>query len=120
MSLTSTRLSLTHLCTVERDANAGGTDDGWGNPQAPDWQSHLADLPCRLWATHGREQVADGTTITPVADLRLIVPLGTDVTDGDRVAAVTSRGDTVQAGPLGVRALLPRRDHLELLLTKVS
>lgn len=119
MSLVSSRLSLTHRCTIERDANAGG-DDGWGNPPAPSWQTHLSDLVCRSWVTAGREEVKDGQSIVVVEDTRLIVPLGTDVTERDRVASVTYRGGTVQDGPLGIRSVLVRRDRIELVLVKVS
>jgi hypothetical protein len=118
VSLVSTRLALTQRCTIERDANAA-TAGAWGTPSAPDWQSHITDVPCRVWATTGSETVANGTTVTPVEDVRVIVPLGTDVTDADRIASVTYRGGTAQDGPLGIRAMLARRDHLELVLVKV-
>jgi hypothetical protein len=102
-----------------RDANAD-TDDGSGNPQPPDWQPNLEDLPCRAWASAGRETVTDTTTVVVVEDLRLIVSLGTDVTEADRVASVTFRGQPTQAGPLGIRAVLTHQDHIELVLVKVS
>ena len=119
MSLVASRLSLTHLATIERDANAG-TSDAWGTPNPPDWQAHLSDQPCRTWATAGREVVTDTTTIVVVEDVRLIVPLGTDVTEADRVASVTYRGGTIQDGPLGIRAVLVNADHIELLLVRVA
>lgn len=119
MSLVGSRLSLIHRCTTERDDNAD-TDNGWNNPQTPDWQENLSDLPCRFWADAGREVIESTTTVVPIEDMRMIVPLDTDVTTSDRIASVTYRGDTIQAGPLGIRAILPRRDHLELVLVKVS
>lgn len=119
MSLASSRVQLTYRCTIERDANAS-SDDGSGNPLPPSWQANLTNLPCRAWTTAGREAVTDTTTVVVVEDVRVIVPLGTDVTEEDRVASVTYRGGTVWAGPLGIRAVLARKDHLELLLVKVS
>jgi hypothetical protein len=119
MSLASSRLSLTHRCVIERAANAASLDE-WGTPDPADWQPHLSDQPCRAWASAGREAVTDTTTIVVVEDLRLIVPLGTDVTEQDRIASVTSRGDTIQAGPLSIRGLLEHKDHIELVLVKVA
>ena len=118
MSLVSSRLSLTHLCTIERDQNAGTSTDGWS--AVPDWQPHLTDQPCRMWATAGRETVTDQTTVVVVQDNRLVLPLGTDVTEHDRVTDVTYRGTTILAGPLQIRAVLHNTDHLELLLVQVQ
>lgn len=117
MSLVASRVSLTHRCTIERGS---ASDDDWGTPGVPDWEDHLTDLPCRLWASTGREVIANQTTLTPVEDLHMILSIGTDVTTSDRVAVVTYRSDTIAAGPLGIRAILPRRDHLELLLVRVA
>jgi len=119
MSLVGSRLSLTHRCTIERSANAASLDE-WGTPDPADWQPHLSDQPCRAWATAGREAVTDTTTVVVIEDVRLILPLGTDVTEQDRIASVTYRGQTTQDGPLGIRAVLVNADHIELLLVKVA
>lgn len=119
MSLVGSRLSLIHRCTIERAANAASLDS-WNTPDPPDWQPHLEGVPCRSWVTAGREIVTDKSTLTVVEDARLIVSLGTDVTEGDRIASVTYRGGTIQDGPLGIRAVLAHRDHIELVLAKVS
>lgn len=119
MSLVSTRLSLTHAATVERDSNAGQTDSD-GYPLPPDWQIHLSWLPCRLWATAGRETVTDTTTVVVVEDLRLIVTADTDVVETDRVGDVTFRGDTILSGPVQIRAVLRHADHLELVLVRID
>lgn len=119
MSLASSRLSMTHRCTLERDTHAG-SPDSWGGTLPVDWEPYLTDVPCRAWASAGREAVTDTTTVVVVEELRLIVSLGTDVTEQDRVASVTYRGQTTQAGPLGIRAVLTHQDHLELVLVKIS
>jgi hypothetical protein len=116
MSLISSGVSLTHRCTIERDQNAG-SDDGWGNPLPPDWQEHIFDLRCRAW-TAGHETITDKGTLTVLIEVQLIVPLGTDVTDHDRIAAVSERGETIHEGPLAVHAVLRRRDHLELICVR--
>lgn len=116
MSLIAARLNLTERCTIERKES--GTD-GWGGA-AGDWQEHLADQPCRVWASTGEERIVDGSTVTPLENVHLLLPLGTDVTTRDRVASVTVRGGTAQAGPLGIRAVMTHKDHIECLLVKVG
>lgn len=116
MSLVSSRLSLIHRCTVERNVNAG-SDDGWTNPLPPAWEEHIAELACRAW-TAGRDTTTSQGTLAVVLEVHMLAPLGTDVTDADRVASISYRGETIQDGPLAVRAVLGRRDHLELILAK--
>jgi hypothetical protein len=118
VSLASSRLSLTHRCTIERDTNAGPGADGWEN--APDWQPHIEALPCRAWTNAGREVVADKESVVVVEDMRILVALGTDVTEHDRLGDVTYRGDVIFPGPTGIRAVLHRKDHVELVLVKAS
>lgn len=118
MSLVSSRVSLLHRTTVERDANAG-TSDGWGQAQPADWQAHLSDLPCRVWTRAGREQIDAATSIV-AEDMRLVVELGTDVTEQDRLGDVTYRGDTIVAGPISIRAVVARKDHVELFLERIA
>jgi hypothetical protein len=108
-----------HACTIERDANAA-TTDSWGASESPDWQPHLEGLPCRAWSGSGRETIADKTSVVVDDELHMIVALGTDVTELDRVGDITYRGATVFAGPLSIRAILPRRDHLALTLARVT
>lgn len=119
MSVVSSRASLTSLCRVERDQNAGASDSGWGNQSASNWQTHLDDLPCRYWQDTGRE-IVDRQTFTEADDIRLIVAADTDVTAADRVAWVTDRGFTVLDGPLAIRGVIRNRDHIELVLARYS
>lgn len=118
MSLATCGLLFTHTCTVERNTAAG--TDSWGNPEPPGWTAHLAGQPCRFWTEAGREAVADTTTIVVVETMRLLLPVGTDVTEQDRVSAVTDAGGVIAAGPVGIRAVLARPDHLELVLVEIS
>jgi hypothetical protein len=116
MSVVSSRVGLTQRCTIERDQAA--VDDGWGQPGPPDWQPHVEDVPCRAWVEAGREPVDRERTATLI-DRRIMVPVDTDVTERDRVAQVTERGDVVLDGPMGIEAVLRRRDHLELVVERV-
>lgn len=117
MSLIATGASLTQRCSIERDASSA-TDDGWGNPNVPNWQPHLSDVRCFAWAESGQEVIEGSATVEPVQTVHLLLPADTDVTERDRVATVTYRGGTAQDGPLAVRALLRRPDHIELVLVK--
>lgn len=116
MSLAATRLSLTHRATIQRSSS--GTSD-WNVEDDPTWADHLTALPCRAWATAGREAVANSNTPVVVEDWRMIVPLDTDVTENDRVAIVTDRSGTVLAGAQ-IRSVLRNQDHLELLLVRAN
>lgn len=118
MSLTSPAFRMLDRCTFERDENAGTLDDG--AVEAADWQEHLSDVPCRAWVTRGDEEVADGVTVVPATTFHIAVSVDTDVTEADRVASITFFGETSQDGPLGVRAVLRRRNHIELICTKIG
>lgn len=80
---------MTHRCTVQRDGQAG-TDD-WGQPDVPSWANHLTDQACRYSeGATGREVEEPGKTAV-VYEPRLIFPHGTDVTEKDRITAITDR-----------------------------
>jgi head-tail adaptor len=113
MTLVSSRVSLTHLCTTQRIT---GTAETWTAPGVS-WADHLTAQPCYGWTEAGREAVSASETVV-LEDRRLILALGTDVTEADRVSSVTSRGSTVFEGPMGIEAVLTYPDHLELILTR--
>ena len=116
MSLVATRVSLIQRCTIERDQAA--VDTAWGQPGNPDWQEHLADVPCRVWVEAGREPV-DVDRTAAFNDRRIMVPVATDVTERDRIAQVSERGAVILDGPMGIEAVLRRRTHLELVVQRV-
>lgn len=107
-----------HLCTIERDANAA-TANARGNPAPPDWQPHLADVPCVGWTTMGKE-VAQDEAIIDAENMRLLLPIGTDVNERDRVGDITDRGDVYMSGPIGIRAVIRQRDYVELILVRIT
>lgn len=119
MSLVSSGVNLTHVTTVQRDANAGQLNAA-GAQESPSWGDHLTDLPCRAWTSAGREQL-DATTSVVVEDMRCIVPLDTDVTAQDRLNGVTDAyGQPIISGLVGIRAVVHRKDHLELFLVQIG
>lgn len=109
---------MTHRATIERDTSS--TADAWGNPVAPVWAAHLTDLACRVWFDTESE-VLDGNKTATVERRKMIVPIGTDVTEADRVAIVEDRlGATLFSGPAGIESVGRRRDHLVLTLEAVG
>jgi hypothetical protein len=110
-------MSMIHVCTIERDAQAA--DDPWGNPDTPDWQVLYREVPCRAWMVAGKETATDDRTVV-ISDLRLIVPLGTDVTERDRIGDVYARGEAAFVGPFQIELVIRQPDHLELMLERYS
>lgn len=118
MSLSSSRVGYKHRCTIQRDANAG-TSNEWGNQDSPNWRAHLTDLPCRAWTNAAKEPVDDEKTVV-LEDRRVSVVLGTDVTEADRVASITDKqGSTIFDGPMGIEGVLSYSDHMELILEHI-
>ena len=110
------RASMTMRATIERDQ--GGTDD-LGAPAAPDWQPSAWDVPCRVWHDPAQE-VIDGNKTAVIEPRRAIFPLGTDLTEGDRLANVTDRRlAELFSGPIGVTSVGRRADHLAVVLEAV-
>lgn len=109
----SARSQMTMRCSLERDGNAGIADErAWG--------AYLADVPCYVWADSAAERDAQARVVT-IEDWRAIVPRDTDVTVDDRLASVTTRrGQPVRATPLNIAGVLPRPDHLELVLRETN
>ncbi|MGH3265165.1 MAG: hypothetical protein ACRDNS_24590, partial [Trebonia sp.] len=78
---------LTEQALIERDQGVG---DAYGAPGQPDWQPHLT-VACRLaWDRSSGVRSADRTYVTParaapMSEGLIVVPLGTDVTERDRI-----------------------------------
>lgn len=109
---------MTMRAVVERAAPAAA--NGWNLDPAPTWQTHLAELPCRLWYANGGETI-DGDKTAVIEGWRMIVPAGTDIAESDRIASVVDRrGRTIHAGPLNIETVGRRADHVPLTLQEVS
>lgn len=103
---------------VER-LSSPGTDD-FGNPLPPTWSTHIASLAIWVHGSTEREAVTNETTAV-VTDLRALVPLGSDVSESDRLNQVKDRaGNVIYDGILGIETVLYERSHIALTLSRVS
>lgn len=123
MSLISTRIALTHLVTTQRDQSISDDPDAWGQPADPDWQDYLTGLPCYGWTDTDNSASDEEATVKDVRvrqDRRMLVVLGTDITELDRVGDITDQaGNVLLEGPMGVQAVLPYPTHLEVCLRRI-
>lgn len=118
MSLAGTRVNLTHLCTIRRDASVG-THDTLNQQAAPDWQDHITDQECRGYTVSAREAIRADSTIV-LQELKLMLPIDTDVTQHDQIGDVTNRGALVLEGPMRIDSFTRYPDRLELSLTSIA
>lgn len=115
--------ALDHFVTVQRNT-ASGTDS-WGNPVAPVFTTHIADVACLAFVRTARSEqgreIIDGDKTVVIEDRRVLVALGTDVTTDDRLGDVTdAAGAVVFAGPLGIEAVDRRVSYLELAVESIG
>lgn len=120
----SARSQMIHRASIERDTQVGS--DTWGNPDASTWTAHLSDVPCRVWYESEREVIGGTSTgkgdkTAVIENRKMIVPLGTDVTESDRITAVDDRkGVELFNGPARIESVGRRRNHLVLSIEEVS
>ena len=113
----------TQRATVYRNVTSG---DGYGAPAPEDFQ-YRSTVRCRLWWQHSsgvrsanRTYVSPGRTV-PVAEGGMIVPVGTDITEQDRVVEITdNQGNVLYASNFTVVAVINNEDHIELSLIETT
>lgn len=115
MTALGSRVTMQHLCTVQRNA---GASDSWGG-QDQNWQDHLTDQACLGWFTSEQLVIAPGE-LAGVASRRLALPLGTDVLETDRIGDVTYRGAVVLDGPHTIDEIITWSDRIELVLRRAA
>jgi len=115
MTLASSRVSLIHRCSILRNE---GHANSWGALTAS-WADHLTDVPCRIWQTAGTMVVAQTVEILSVEDIRIVLPLGTDIVESDFIGDVTYRGETIFDGPMEIQAIVRYPDRLEIPLKRM-
>jgi hypothetical protein len=106
-----------HRAALERDMASG--DDIYGQPLPPDWQP-VGVLPCRAYSTQARE-VTDPGGETVIVDVRALFPRAADVRHGDRIVSISTRlAVVIWPGPFAVDTVVPRSDHHEVMLRRIT
>jgi hypothetical protein len=105
-----------HRTVIERVIRSSDTGGGFNKL----WSSIATDIRCFAWYVSG--VMVSTSTGTKVVDTRMVmVPLATDIHEGDRLKSVTSKnGQVLFDGPLMVDAVGERPDHLLLTTRKVA
>jgi hypothetical protein len=109
--------TMTQQATIQRDQ---GGHDNLGAPLPPNWQ-FLAQVPCLLAfaKSEGGRSVnhtyVDTTRDVPIEDGTILFPLGTDITEADRITQITNRatGNVIFAGEITISSTVQQVSHLE-------
>lgn len=112
----SARLTMTMRVTLKRNAQQG--QDPYGQPGPPKPEI-VGIFPCRAWSGSGR-LVVTAERMFSLEGPAMIVPLDVDVRVGDQVVQVVDRRDRQVFGPMGVDAVMRRKDHLAAILRKID
>lgn len=120
LAYTLDRMLETQLAVIERQINLANK---WGAMETEDWEV-LPSVPCKFSWWHsesGRGTAREYAEPERKVNLRggiLIVALGTDVTDKDRVSSITDGEGNIliDTGPFRIVAVEQQASHLELSL----
>lgn len=110
----SARNVMTHRTTIRRDTTHGGAgEDPYGGDGVPTWTTTTTgDVSCRFWHESTRT-VMDGNEATEVEVRKVMLPVGTDVTEDDQLGDVRDRrGRLIAQGPMRIDGLGRRLDHI--------
>lgn len=112
-----TRFMMRHRTTIER--NTPASDGGGGYTES--WSTIASSQPCHAWYISTDEPVTSDRPGT-IDTRAILMPLGTDIHEGDRLLSVTNRTGTktIFDGPLSVDAVGERPDHLRLTTRKIA
>ena len=100
---------------VERNISSG---DAYGAPNPADWQYH-STVRCRLWWSHStgirsanRTYVSQNRSV-PVSQGGMIVPLGTNITEQDRITQVIdANGNVLYDAVFTVTSVINNETHI--------
>jgi len=121
--MNSARAQMTQRATVQRNQGAGL--DAYNHPVPATWanlypnSTYPAGMPCWYYSPRGLRVVTDQATHSK-EPFNLMVPLGTDITDQDRVTKVTDRLGNVIFGLCQVTHVKPMRRYLDVELLAID
>ncbi len=102
---------------VERDST--GSTDPYGHPETANFET-LATIPCRVYSKTRRE-INDDRKFVLIEEIRCMMPVGTDVTELDRINRVTDRlGVEIFAGPLRIDTIRRKQTFITMVLKGVK
>ena len=105
------RQRMIHRIFLQRN---GASANAYGHKSPPSWAA-LATVAGYVWV--GNEDTRHGDELSQAsARYRATVPLGTDVTEKDRIEKVENRADTPTElfGTMVIDAVIRRKNHTEL------
>lgn len=109
---------MVHRARFERSSTGR---DGYGNELPKTWTAHLAAQPCYYWQPSVGRAEFEGERNYRAYGHQMVVPLGTDVRESDRVNGIVDRrGNCVSADLFGIIAIVRKPDHLLLSLETVK
>lgn len=119
----SARSTMTMRATVTRNVTATENADNWGQPTAGDGFEEIGVIACQAWSTMRRGKDDAGKDAV-IEDMRALVPVDSDVKNGDQLV-ISDRVNEVQfSGPVFVDAAQrigghgSRPSHIELMLRR--
>jgi hypothetical protein len=103
---------------IERSVSTG--KDAWSQPVAALFQ-HFCVTPCFAWTPSARE-IKDGNKVAALEDVRMLLPLSSEVTENDEVAQITNKaGDVLFEGRFRVEGPVQfKHTHREAALVRVA
>ena len=108
----SARSVMTMLARILRNTQTNKDPYGHRSPLA---EEIVGTVPCRVWYAMGYLAIRDKSTVS-ARDLKMIVPLDSDIKVNDLVDSVWDRQDKELFSKLKVEAPLRRANHIECRL----
>lgn len=114
------RHRMTHRALVQRNTTAA-TPDTYGNAQAATWVTQISAQPCYYWQPSGQRAETQGERNFLAYGHQVVMPLGVDITEADRINGITDRNaGVVSADVFGITAIVRKPDHLLLALEVIK
>lgn len=98
-----------HRCDIQRST---GETDPLGHV-TPNWEDHLSDQPCHFWFKEEEEIVGQNINVV-VGDAGMIIGIGVDVTEEDRISLVVNQLGEEIATVHRILSVMVRASHKEL------